>query len=201
MATETDATPEVEAVEQETPETAENYSQEDKTDHSDRPNWEAQARKHEREAKKQRREAEALRKALDEAAEANKSEQEKALDAAKREAAEAAAQAEAQKYRAKILNAEIRAAAASKFADPTDAVALVRIDDDDLFDSDGEINSAAVKSALDALLESKPHLAAGPGGRVQGDADAGKGEGGSRSIEDWSVDEHLKAVQKQRQEH
>jgi hypothetical protein len=129
--------------------------------------WKAMARKHEREAKKARKEnadAQAKLAAKDEAA---KSDQEKAIDKARKEAAEEAKGETSKQYRTKIKNAEIRAAAAGKFADPGDAVALLKLDDEDIFDDEGEINADAIKVALDELLESKPHLAAGQGtGRV-----------------------------------
>lgn len=160
--------------------------------------WEMLAKKGENaKARKAAEEVERLQKALAEHEEASKSEQEKALDRARKEAAEAATAEVANTYRAKIKTAEIRAQAAGRFADPSDAVALAKIDDDELFDSAGEINTDAIKTALDALIESKPHLAARQGGgHVQGDVDAGKGVGDAKSLEDLSVEEHLRIIQK-----
>lgn len=160
--------------------------------------WKAMARKHEREAKKARKEAESVKKALDERAEQDKTEQEKAMDKARKEGADEAVSTVEQKYRSKIKNAEIRAQAAGRFADPSDAVALAQIEDEDLFDDDGEINPDAIKSALDSLLESKPHLAAGQGARFQGGSDAGKGSGDAKDVSSWGVEDHLKDVQKRR---
>lgn len=193
---------ETDAAEQEAAEATEGTDDKQASDADDGIDWKAMARKHEREAKKARREAEGFKKSLDDKAESDKSEQEKALDAARKEAAENAKSEASKTYRSKIKNAEIRAQAGGRFADPSDAVVLAQIDDEDLFDDEGEINADVIKSALDALLESKPHLAAGQaGGRIQGSADGGKGTGSAKSEEDKSVDDHLADVQKQRQQH
>ncbi len=72
----------------------------------------------------------------------------------------------------KILKAEIRAAAAGKLNDPTDALKYVNLSDFEV-GSDGEVDSAAVTAAIDALIQSKPYLAAQGGQRFQGAADGG----------------------------
>jgi hypothetical protein len=86
-----------------------------------------------------------------------------------REDARAEAKAEALKDR--VLD-KIEAKA-SKFVDPEDAAAILlrgRIADD--FIDDGEIDTDAIKDALDELAEKKPHLLA-QGKRFQGSADGG----------------------------
>jgi hypothetical protein len=139
--------------------------------------WQAKARKHERDLKRERKAREDLEAKLAEADNASKSEHEKALEQARKEAsAEAKAQTTSE-FREQILTAEIRVQAAGKFADPGDAVALLDLKESEVFNNDGEIQTADLTQALDDLLERKPHLAAGPAnpGRPVGSVDAGKG--------------------------
>lgn len=107
------------------------------------------------------------------------SDQERAVAEAKAEArAEVLTQANQ-----RLLRAEVRAAAAGKLADPDDALGL--LDLPSFMDDDGEINTKAIKSAIDKLVSSKPYLSARPGN--------GSGEGGARggnantepSMDDW----------------
>lgn len=70
--------------------------------------------------------------------------------------AERDADAKAQR---RIALAEVRALAAQKFADPADAVAFLQGDVDDLLDRQGEPDASLIESALDDLLQKKPHLA------------------------------------------
>lgn len=188
-----DADPTPDAAEDTTPETTDDAAPSSAEPEID---WKAMARKHEREAKKARKEADEARADLDKRDEENKSAQEKALDKAREDARNEAATETSQKYRAKIRNAEIRAQAAGMFADPTDAVALVDLDDEEIFDSEGEINTDAVKAALDALIEKKPHLAAGQEPRITGSADAGKGTGADKDLESMSPADHFAAINK-----
>lgn len=58
---------------------------------------------------------------------------------------------------ARMVDAEVRAAAAGRLADPADAVRLLEVAsfvDDDT----GEIDGAAVAAAIDDLIEQKPYL-------------------------------------------
>ena len=71
----------------------------------------------------------------------------------------------------RILKAEIRAAAAGKLNDPTDALAYLDLSSFEV-DDDGNVDSEAIGSALGDLITRKPYLAA-QGGRFQGDADGG----------------------------
>lgn len=122
--------------------------------------------------------------------EATKSEHEKALDKARKEAADAAKAETVGEFRKRILRAEIRTAAAGKLADPSDAVALLDLDLDEVFDEDGEVKAEEINSAIADLLERKPHLKADPhDGRPSGDADAGKGSGGAKSPEDMTPED------------
>lgn len=72
----------------------------------------------------------------------------------------------------RILKAEVRANAASKLADPADALRFIDLSEFEV-GSDGEVDSSAIAQAIDDLITSKPYLAAQSGGRFQGSADAG----------------------------
>jgi hypothetical protein len=66
---------------------------------------------------------------------------------------------------ARILGAEIRAAAAGRFADPADALAFLDLEQFDV-DEDGQTDPDEIRAALDELLRRKPHLAAQGGKRT-----------------------------------
>lgn len=72
----------------------------------------------------------------------------------------------------RILRAEVRAAAASKLADPADALRFIELSDFEV-GSDGDVDATAISAAIDSLIESKPYLAAQSGRRFQGTADSG----------------------------
>lgn len=63
---------------------------------------------------------------------------------------------------ARILKAEIRAAAAGKLADPADALAFIATTDFEVSD-DGSVDADAITAAIAELIERKPHLAARSG--------------------------------------
>jgi flagellar biosynthesis GTPase FlhF len=146
--------------------------------------WKAHSRKHEREAKKARKEAEELRAKLAEREQADMSEHERAIAAAREEGKAEATTAVQQR----LLKAEIRAAAAGKFANPNLALKLLEIDESSAFDDEGEVVRAPIEAAITALLEENPGLAAVPKG--PGDNDAGKGRA-AKDLEDMSVEEHF----------
>lgn len=159
--------------------------------------WKAYARKHERLSKKASKQVEDLQAELAKAKEATQTEQEKALEQARKEAADEARNEVVGELRKERLQAAVARSAAGKFADVDDAIKLLDLEDDDIFDEDGKVNADNLKSALDDLLDRKPHLAASPlGKKPAGDADAGKGQGGSKSLEDMSVEEHLEAIRR-----
>jgi hypothetical protein len=86
-------------------------------------------------------------------------------DASKSDLEKAASRAEQAEQRAQALidrtvKAEIRAAAADTFADPSDAAAF--LDLADYAGEDGEVDTDRIKSDLADLLKRKPHLAKGP---------------------------------------
>lgn len=68
------------------------------------------------------------------------------------------AQEQAAKATARAVAAEVRAAA-GEFADPADAVDVLMRDPSQYVDTDGEIDTDAIESALSDLLERKPHWA------------------------------------------
>lgn len=94
--------------------------------------------------------------------------------------AEHAAELERQRVRdealaaanARIAKAEVRAAAKGKLADPNDAFRFLDLEDFDV-DDEGAVDTAAIEAALDALVESKPYLAAQSGSRFEGSGDGG----------------------------
>ena len=71
----------------------------------------------------------------------------------------------------RIRRAEVRAQAAAKLADPTDALKFLDLDAIEVGE-DGEVDADAVGAAIDQLLSDKPYLAA-QGRKFQGNADAG----------------------------
>ncbi len=91
----------------------------------------------------------------------------------------------------RILKAEVRAAAAGKLADPQDALRFV---DTSAFEvgKDGEVDAAAIAAAIDALVASKPYLAASDGARFQGGANGGASNGQLPSV-NQQVAEAIKA--------
>ncbi|AXX32061.1 hypothetical protein APASM_4696 [Actinosynnema pretiosum subsp. pretiosum] len=107
---------------------------------------------------------------------ANKSAEEKALDAARREGASTATAA----ANSRLVAAEVRIAAASTgFADPADALAALReqlaaVKVTDL----GEVDQAAVTQLVSELAKSKPYLLKDNTGTATPTA-AGIGVGGS----------------------
>lgn len=61
------------------------------------------------------------------------------------------------KTRQRLVRTQVQALAGLSFADPEDAVGA--LDLDSYIDSEGDIDEAAIKADLDALLERKPHWA------------------------------------------
>lgn len=87
---------------------------------------------------------------------ATQTDQERALEAARKEAADAArAEVEAQ-YRRQLLEARILSRAAGKFVDPADAV---RFADPAMWD--GDTSDDEIDAAIAEVIEAKPYLAHG----------------------------------------
>jgi hypothetical protein len=188
------------------------------------PDWKREARKHERRAKKTQAElAEAQRK-LKEREDAQKSEQEKAIEKAKAEAkAEAEGGFEETRRADKIENAVTKLASGGfkvtvkdgdeekektvRFADSDDA--QLRIDralrDGDLeyedIYADGKVKTDAVTEFLRDLLEEHPRLQATDGTtpkpkKPEGGADAGRGKGSGKSLEELTPEEHYQRIRR-----
>lgn len=119
------------------------------------------------EARQLRKELEALKTQI---ADKEKTPDEQAIEAARREAA---AEASA-KANERILRSEIRAAAAGKLADPSDAVAFLDLSEFEVNDN-GEVDAEEVSAAIADLIERKPHLAA-QRGAPRFDSARGKGK-------------------------
>ena len=168
------------------------------------PDWKSEARKHERRAKQTARELSSLQSRLKEREDADKTEQEKAIEQAREQArAEALSEADKERRNDRLELAVTRLASrgfgdGDRFADPDDALvylerAIARgdVDPEDIFDDGGKVQTDAVQTALQELLENKPHLRAQTDGaqRVPGSSDAGKGR--AKSGEDESVDDIL----------
>lgn len=191
--------------------------QDDDKGTKDEPDWKKLARRHEREAKAARKREADLQTKLKQRDDADKSEQQKAIDKAREDAtAEVTTKYEAQQRTDRIENAvtklSLRGFKAKsdgkeitlKFADPDDA--QLRVDRalrngdltyEDIY-SDGKVQTSVVIDFLTELLEEHPRLRAQDNASTAKgavDFDAGKGNGGGgKSLEDMSPDDHLKAI-------
>jgi hypothetical protein len=101
------------------------------------------------------KEARTAKAELDKLRTEGQSEQEKALAKARAEGETAAAA----KANERVLKAEIRAIAASKLADPEDAIHFLDLREFSV-DEDGEVDRKAISKALADLVKEKPYLAA-----------------------------------------
>lgn len=163
------------------------------------PDWKSESRKHERRAKSTAKDLEKARAELEELRKGQQTESEKALEDAKREAREAALAEAEQERRNDRLEVAVARAAAKTFADVDDALLHIQraitageVDQDDIFSDEGKVQTDALKTALDELLERKPHLKADPSnGRPSGSADAGRGKSAG-ALEDMSIEEHAR---------
>jgi hypothetical protein len=128
-------------------------------------------RKARRDAEKARKAAEAERDELRAAA------AKKDGDAAQADAEQIRRDADktaADKANKRILAAELKAAAAGKLADPSDAAAFIDLSQFEV-GADGEFDADEISEAISDLIKRKPHLAA----KAQGFQ--GSGDGGART--------------------
>ena len=128
----------------------------------------------EKAAKDAQKERDDLAARLSEIDEANKSDSEKAIEAARKEA-DAAARAEVTTaYEQRLLEAEVKAAAAGKITDPEDAIRLLNLGELEK-NAEGEVDRKTIEAAIADLVKQKPYLATGakPG--------SGSADGGARS--------------------
>lgn len=200
---------------------------EDKGGEKSADDYRRELRNYERTAKrasaKDKKEIEKLQKQLKEREDADKTEQEKAIEAARNEGADKA-RLEALKDRRqdRLEAASVRLASKGikikdgdeevtvKFADPEDALvhlerAITRgeVDSDAVFDENNQVKSAELTELLAELLEKKPHLREADSGKDRqqpaGDADAGKGRGedeGGKKLEEMSVEDHFNRIKR-----
>ncbi len=128
--------------------------------------WKSLARKHEGSAKAN---ADAAKR-LAEIEDANRSETEKAIAAARKETEDAV---RTEVRRERVLD-RIEVLAAKDFADAEDARLRLGARADEFIGKDGQVDPELIRTALEQLLKDKPHLAAvKPDGRPKGDADQG----------------------------
>lgn len=126
----------------------------DKGESFDRKKFEAELRKKNSEAanlRKRLKEQEPLLAELQKRKDAEKSDTDRLNDELSR------AQEQVTKTRQRLVRSQVQALAMAGFADPEDAVGA--LDLDTYIDSDGDIDEAAIRADLDALLERKPHWA------------------------------------------
>lgn len=157
--------------------------------------WKTKSRKNEAAAKRERKAREEAERKLAERDQANQTDHENEVEQAKKEAREEALNESQAERRADRLEVAVTRHAAKgikvgddtvRFADAEDALLHVErgirngdIDEDEIFDGEGRVQTTALTTALGELLERKPHLKAGAenGRRPAGDADGGKGSG------------------------
>lgn len=121
--------------------------------------------------------ADQLEQELEKLREASMSEQERALEQARKEALEQGRSEALTSANERLFKAEVKAASAGKIVDPdllSDPLVAQRILglDDIPVTSDGDIDSGAISEAVEKLLENKPHLAVSAT-RTPGSADQG----------------------------
>lgn len=178
------------------------------------PDWKSESRKHERRAKQERKDREKADSELAKLRDADKSEQDKALDEAKKAARDEALAESAKERRADRLEVAVTRLASkgvkagdddalTKFADPEDALVFIEraishgdLDESDIFDEDGKVQTDAVTDALADLLKSKPRLAAdASAGRGNGSSDAGRGDADTGG-DTTDVGKHLASIRR-----
>lgn len=109
------------------------------------------------------------------------------LDGKEKEYAETLKQREVEeaalaKANDRIRKAEVRAQAATLLADPADALRFLDLDQFEV-GSDGEVDTAAVREAIEGLVKSKPYLAAQGGTTVfQSPGSSREGDAGKRQV-------------------
>lgn len=99
-----------------------------------------------------------------------------------------AEQAATAKANARIIRAELKAAAAGKLADPSDVAVFLDPSEFEVDDT-GEVDADEISEAITDLLTRKPHLAAGEKRRFQGGGDGGAGRGSKPRTLDQQIAE------------
>lgn len=168
-----DTTTETDAAEVAEDNTVAGESTADNTEHADQDtaekatDWEAEARKLQKInrdlEKKVKGEAGTLRRQIEELQAKLEGREKEYAEEQERRKIEAEALSKANE---RILKAEIRAAAASRLADPNDALRFIDLDGFEVGD-DGEVDRESITAAIEELVGAKPYLAA-QGGTTTG---------------------------------
>lgn len=141
-----------------------------------------QALANEREAtKRAKQEAKELRSAkdeLDQLRASSMTEQEKAVAQARIEGKTEALKTAT----SRLVQANVEAVAAGKLADPSDAVAMIDLEQFEV-DDNGNVDRKAIVAAIDKLIAKKPYLA----GRTGGSFDGGARSGSASSDDDMNL--------------
>jgi hypothetical protein len=136
---------------------------------------------------------------FDKLQQANASDLEKAVAAARKEGMTEAQQA----ANARLIQAEVRARAAGKLADPADAARMLDLAGFKIGD-DGEPDGAAIDAAIGELVKAKPYLAAkafqgtGDGGAPGREPATGPKQYSEAEFKAMSPDQRVKARQEGR---
>jgi hypothetical protein len=145
---------------------------------ADKPDAVKKAIQAERErAKTEKQRADSLQAQLDKLRQDAMSDTEKAIEQARKEAAEQVRTELTQSANERLFRAEVKAASAGKvvdqdlLSDPLVAQRILKFDDIPTTE-DGDIDSEAISKAIETLLETKPHLAVSAT-RTPGSADQG----------------------------
>jgi len=133
--------------------------------------WKSRSRQNENRAKKAERDLVAAQKRIDDIEAAGKNESQKAIDAARKEAADTVRGELAAEIFQERIDGALLATASGRFADPSDAVNALRTSI--VIGDNGRPDPDDIKSAVDDLLKRKPYLAAEH-------LNTGDGDGGMR---------------------
>ncbi len=101
-----------------------------------------------------------------------KSEQERAIESARKEAAEEARKDERSKWAGTLRAAKAEVLAAGKLANPKLATRLIDLSEIEV-NEDGAVDEGAISKAIDSLLESDPYLGTNGSSKPSGSADGG----------------------------
>lgn len=82
----------------------------------------------------------------------------------------------------RIVKASVRERAATKLADPADALLHLDVSGFEV-GSDGEVDTSKIDQAIDSLTQNKPYLAAQSGRTFQGSADGGTRNGNAGAVQ------------------
>lgn len=83
---------------------------------------------------------------------------------------------------ARIVKSEVKAAAAGKLIDPTDAFTNIDLEQFEV-DEDGNVDEDEIAEAIDDLIKKKPYLAVQDGRKFKGSADGGVRKGTKKSLD------------------